>query len=231
MSGADLFGYVASILVFGTFYMKRMMPLRVTAIASNLAFISYAWAYGLTPILLLHGALLPLNILRLVELRALTAKDGLGRDPRAAPRANRLGTPSSAQEPHRSAVGLGCWVAMTCIGLGAFCCPSAHAQEPNDTALAFLKLHRVPCLAVVKVGTVVLDEVVTCEDGREWMLFWLENEVAFVNPETREPYKWRWELNALYPQLYDASRRVGGGPNRKFVRRATMDYSATADPP
>jgi len=78
MNGADLFGYVASILVFGTFYMKRMMPLRLTAIASNLAFISYAWAYGLTPILLLHGALLPLNIIRLVELRKLTAKDGPG---------------------------------------------------------------------------------------------------------------------------------------------------------
>ncbi len=78
MNGADLFGYAASILVFGTFYMKRMMPLRLTAIASNLAFISYAWAYGLTPILLLHGALLPLNIMRLVELRRLTAKGGPG---------------------------------------------------------------------------------------------------------------------------------------------------------
>ncbi len=76
MNGADLFGYAASILVFGTFYMKRMIPLRFTAIASNLAFIGYAWAYGLTPILLLHGALLPLNIMRLVELRRLTAKDG-----------------------------------------------------------------------------------------------------------------------------------------------------------
>ena len=78
MNEADLFGYVASILVFGTFYMNRMMPLRLTAIASNLAFISYAWAYGLTPILLLHGALLPLNIMRLVELHRLTAKGGPG---------------------------------------------------------------------------------------------------------------------------------------------------------
>jgi hypothetical protein len=76
MNGADLFGYAASILVFGTFYMKRMMPLRLTAIASNLAFISYAWGYGLTPILLLHGALLPLNVIRLIELRRLMAKEG-----------------------------------------------------------------------------------------------------------------------------------------------------------
>jgi hypothetical protein len=101
------------------------------------------------------------------------------------------------------------WIAKTCIGLGALTCPSAHAQELNDPTLAFLKLHRVPCLAVVKVSTVVLDEVVRCEDGREWMLFWLENEVAFVNSETRELYKWQWELNELYPYLYNAHKKRG----------------------
>ena len=69
MTGPDLFGYVASILVFGTFYMKQMLPLRLTAIGSNIAFIAYAWLNGLTPILLLHGALLPLNLMRLIEQR------------------------------------------------------------------------------------------------------------------------------------------------------------------
>ena len=131
----------------------------------------------------------------------------------------------------RSSAGLGRWIARTCIGLGALFSPNAHAQELNDVALRFLNLHRVPCLTVTKVGTVVLDEVVTCEDGREWALFWLENEVAFVQPETRELYKWQWELNEQYPQLYKASPRVGSGPERKFVTPAATDYSATADPP
>ena len=36
------------------------------------------------------------------------------------------------------------------------CCVAGHAP----------RLHRVPCLTVVKVGTVILDEVVMCEDGR-----------------------------------------------------------------
>jgi hypothetical protein len=117
--------------------------------------------------------------------------------------------PRPEQNHRRWAAGLGLWIAATCIWLGALFCPSTYAQELNDVTLAFLKLHRVPCLAVIKVGTVVLDEVVTCEDGREWMLFWLENEVAFVNPETRELYKWRWELNALYPQLYNLYKRQG----------------------
>jgi hypothetical protein len=74
MNEGDLFGYAASFLVFTTFYMRRMIPLRLTAIASNLAFISYAWPNQLTPILVLHGALLPLNLYRLVELRRLIKK-------------------------------------------------------------------------------------------------------------------------------------------------------------
>src|SRR6478736_3900465 len=74
MPEGDLFGYFASFLVFTTFYMRRMVPLRLTAIASNVAFIGYAWLDHLTPILILHGLLLPLNLFRLIELRRLVAK-------------------------------------------------------------------------------------------------------------------------------------------------------------
>jgi hypothetical protein len=45
-----------------------MRSLRVTAIASNLAFIAYA-AYGhMPPILILHSILLPMNIIRLIQI-------------------------------------------------------------------------------------------------------------------------------------------------------------------
>jgi CRP/FNR family transcriptional regulator, cyclic AMP receptor protein len=71
MEAGELFGYAASLLVFAAFYMKSMVPLRVVALASNIAFIAYAWIDGLMPILLLHGALLPLNLLRLFQLRKL----------------------------------------------------------------------------------------------------------------------------------------------------------------
>jgi CRP/FNR family transcriptional regulator, cyclic AMP receptor protein len=66
MSSGEIFGYIASALVFATFYMRTMVPLRVVAIASNVAFIIYATIDGLTPIFLLHVALLPLNVLRLL---------------------------------------------------------------------------------------------------------------------------------------------------------------------
>ncbi|HSI01693.1 MAG TPA: hypothetical protein VLA02_13905 [Reyranella sp.] len=40
MSIGEVFGYIASVLVFAAFYMKTMLPLRVVAIGSNIAFIS-----------------------------------------------------------------------------------------------------------------------------------------------------------------------------------------------
>jgi CRP-like cAMP-binding protein len=72
MSLGELFGYIASVLVFTTFYMKTMVPLRLVAIASNVAFIIYALWGGLAPILILHVLLLPLNTLRLLQLRNLS---------------------------------------------------------------------------------------------------------------------------------------------------------------
>jgi hypothetical protein len=69
--GIEMIGYLAGGLVLTTFCMRTMLPLRLTAIASNLAFIAYGAAAGLMPILVLHGVLLPLNLLRLVQLRRL----------------------------------------------------------------------------------------------------------------------------------------------------------------
>ena len=64
-------GYLASLLVFCTFYMKTMIPLRCVAIASNLAFMTYGLAGGLYPVFVLHVILLPLNCLRLHQMQRL----------------------------------------------------------------------------------------------------------------------------------------------------------------
>jgi len=74
----DLFGYVAATLVLAAFYMRDMVPLRVTALCSNLAFIAYGLALGLLPIWLLHTLLLPMNGYRLLqELRARAPSRGV----------------------------------------------------------------------------------------------------------------------------------------------------------
>ena len=64
----QLVGYAASVLVFSTFYMKTMIPLRCVAIASNLAFLTYGYFAGLYPVFLLHTVLLPLNGFRLHQM-------------------------------------------------------------------------------------------------------------------------------------------------------------------
>lgn len=42
-----LAGYVALSLVFSTFYMRRMVPLRLVALCSNVAFLTYAFSLHL----------------------------------------------------------------------------------------------------------------------------------------------------------------------------------------
>jgi hypothetical protein len=73
-------GWLAGALVFSAFFMRTMIPLRIAAVASNVAFIAYALLglrYGifhrLYPILVLHSTLLPLNVIRLWELKRMIA--------------------------------------------------------------------------------------------------------------------------------------------------------------
>jgi len=67
---------------------------------------------------------------------------------------------------------------------------SSQSQRLSEVSLTYLQRHGVPCQFVVKVdSTDDLDEVAICQDGREWVIFWLEDEVAFVRPGSRQLYK------------------------------------------
>lgn len=72
MGTTETTGYLAAFLVFLTFYMKTMVPLRLVGIFSNFIFITYAYLGSLYPVLVLHLILLPLNGLRLREMLRLT---------------------------------------------------------------------------------------------------------------------------------------------------------------
>jgi hypothetical protein len=99
-------------------------------------------------------------------------------------------------------------LAFTTFFLAALLVPcSAYAQELNDVAHRFLQRHGVPSVVVLKVGSPCdLGEVATCQDGREWALFWLEDEIAFVHSQTRESYKWNRQIYLSHPEIY-------AGPN------------------
>jgi hypothetical protein len=77
------------------------------------------------------------------------------------------------------------------------------AQSLVETSLTFLQRHGVPCAVVVKVdSTHSSDQVATCEDGSQWLLFWLENEVAFVQPGSQEPFMRRRAINFSSADCY-----------------------------
>lgn len=64
----DLIGWAAALCVLLTFASSNMLTLRLFAISSNLLFIAYAGAIGLTPILILHALLLPINFAQLAMI-------------------------------------------------------------------------------------------------------------------------------------------------------------------
>jgi hypothetical protein len=120
-----------------------------------------------------------------------------------------LHTNVNTDSPWPQAVRLDLTIWWTCIALGMlFVSCSTYAQELNGVAQRFLQRHGVPCAFVLKVGSPgdMAEEVATCQDKREWALFWLENEIAYVHPQTREPYKWSRQIYVSNPEIY-------AGPN------------------
>lgn len=63
-------GFLAAFLMFTTFYMKNMIPLRIIGITSNFTFVLYAINSDpiVWPLLILHALLLPMNSLRLHQM-------------------------------------------------------------------------------------------------------------------------------------------------------------------
>ena len=67
----DILGYAASATVLATFCMNTMIPLRLTAILSNILFASFGLNAHIYPVMILHVILLPVNALRLIQVRRL----------------------------------------------------------------------------------------------------------------------------------------------------------------
>ena len=75
----EILAWLAAALVFVSFFMRTIVPLRTFAVASNIVFIGYGLqgVYEdilpkVLPILVLHAALLPLNVVRLREITRTT---------------------------------------------------------------------------------------------------------------------------------------------------------------
>jgi hypothetical protein len=94
---------------------------------------------------------------------------------------------------------------------------NSQSQSLSEVSLTYLQRHGVPCQSVVRVdSTDNLDQVAVCQDGREWVLFWLEDEVAFVRPGSRQLYRWLPDVNLSFPDLYKGPQRMS---ESQFVGR------------
>ena len=67
-------GYLGALLIVASFVVRTMIPLRALSAGSNLCIIIYAYLDGQYPALALNAALLPLNILRLVQMMKLVRR-------------------------------------------------------------------------------------------------------------------------------------------------------------
>ena len=69
LSWIDIVGYLAAVTVLMTFCMNTFVPLRGIAIVSNLLFITYGIAGHLYPVFVLHAVLLPINVVKILQLQ------------------------------------------------------------------------------------------------------------------------------------------------------------------
>ena len=77
MGWQEFVGYLGSLLLFSTFWMRTMIPLRIAAIAGNLSMATYAAMAGFYPMVGLQLLALPVNVARLVQMRRLTRRVAL----------------------------------------------------------------------------------------------------------------------------------------------------------
>jgi CRP/FNR family transcriptional regulator, cyclic AMP receptor protein len=67
-------GYLGAVLIVASFFVRTMIPLRALSAASNVCIIVYASLDAQYPTLVLNIALLPLNIVRLVQMMKLVRR-------------------------------------------------------------------------------------------------------------------------------------------------------------
>jgi phosphotransferase system glucose/maltose/N-acetylglucosamine-specific IIC component len=67
-------GALAAVLVIVSSFVKTMIPLRCLAVGGNLGFFVYGLLHPSVVMMLLHGALLPVNIYRALEMVRLTRR-------------------------------------------------------------------------------------------------------------------------------------------------------------
>src|ERR1700730_10477091 len=71
MGWPEVFGFGGALFYIATHWMKTMVPLRILGITSNVCLLAYATLHASVPSMMLYGALIPINSLRLTQMLKL----------------------------------------------------------------------------------------------------------------------------------------------------------------
>ena len=74
MSNVEFLAYIGAVLTFAIYYMATMVGLRFAAILGSSCYLAYGLLSGFLPMILLNVAILPVNILRLQQMRRVIAQ-------------------------------------------------------------------------------------------------------------------------------------------------------------
>ena len=74
MAWVEILGYFGAALTLTVYSMRRMIPLRIIAIAANCVFVVYGFLAEVHPQMVLHAVLLPINVYRLREMVLMIRK-------------------------------------------------------------------------------------------------------------------------------------------------------------
>jgi CRP-like cAMP-binding protein len=70
----NIAGYLGGVLIVISFFKTTMIPLRAMGAMSNLCFVAYGYLDALYPMMVLHVALFPLNVVRLYQMMRLVRR-------------------------------------------------------------------------------------------------------------------------------------------------------------
>jgi len=134
--GPDVLGWAAALLTLLTFFSADMRRLRLLALAGNAAFIAYGSMAQLLPVLVLHLALVPVNLWRLNQ--------AFQRKP-AAPPAKATHAQTAARRPSGwTPTPRGARVSRRVRSGGD---PSSATGPETGTAATTVRRHGAPCQA------------------------------------------------------------------------------------
>ncbi len=74
LSWREIPGYMGALFIVASFLVRTMIPLRALSAGANLCIVVYAYLDAQYPTLVLNAALLPLNILRMVQMMKLVRR-------------------------------------------------------------------------------------------------------------------------------------------------------------